>query len=79
MTSYITPNETIRDTDSHSIQAAIAKAVEIGSRRVRIPRQNERTGTEKWIIEETVSLPSDIELWIDDAHLVLAEGPSPRT
>lgn len=74
MQNYVTPNETIRETDSKSIRAAIALAVENGTRRVRIPRQNERTGEDLWTIDETVVLPSDIEILIDDAYLVLAAG-----
>ena len=74
MERYITPNETVRDTDAQSIRAAIELAIEQNLRRVRIPRRNERTGDDLWIIDETVALPSDIEILIDDAHLMLAEG-----
>lgn len=74
MQKFITPNETVRGSDSASIQAAVALAKECGCDRVRIPRRNERTGKDRWIIEETIALPSDIELLIDDAHLILAEG-----
>jgi len=74
MNTYITPNETIRDSDSQSIRAAIELALANGTRRVRIPRRNDRTGEERWSIDETIALPSDIEILIDDAHLILAEG-----
>jgi len=74
MKNYITPNETKGRNDSESIRAAIAEAVRTGGMKVRIPRLNERTGEELWTIEETVSLPSGIEVLVDDAHLVLAEG-----
>lgn len=74
MQAYITPNETIRSTDSESIRAAIHLAKETGTDRVRIPRRNERTGEELWVIEDAIALPSNIEILIDDAHLVLAEG-----
>ena len=73
MSTYITPNETIRTSDSQSIRAAIDLAITNGTRHVRIPRCNDRTGEELWIIDETIVLPSDIEILIDDAHLILAE------
>lgn len=72
--AYITPNEVSGETDSARIRAAIALAVERGTLRVRIPRRNERTGEDLWVIGETVELPSGIELLIDDAHLVLETG-----
>ena len=74
MERYVTPNQTIRANDSQSICAAIALAKETGANRVRIPRANERTGEELWVIDSAIPLPSDIEILIDDAHLVLAEG-----
>lgn len=74
MKSYISPNQTLQDTDSASIRAAIEMAKEQQVNAVRIPKHNERTGEDLWVIEETIVLPSDIEILIDDAHLVLAEG-----
>ena len=74
MKEYITPNQTIQDCDSASIRAAIALAKESGTNAVRIPKHNDRTGEDLWLIEDTIALPSDIEILIDDAHLVLAEG-----
>lgn len=74
MTAYITPNAHLGATDAQSIQSAIRAAVADGSLRVRIPRVNERTGEERWVIDESISLPSGIELLIDNAHLVLADG-----
>lgn len=74
MGTYITPNDTLQASDSASIRAAIELAMERGTKRVRIPRRNERTGEDLWIIDETIALPSGIEVLIDDAHLVLAEG-----
>ena len=74
MKPYISPNQTIRETDSASIRAAIALAKEQQINAVCIPKHNERTGEDLWIIDETIALPSDIEVLIDDAHLMLAEG-----
>lgn len=60
-------------TDSERIIAAIDIALKEGVRAVRIPRRNGR-GDEVWVIDRTIELPSDIEIFIDDAHLVLATG-----
>ena len=74
MIEYITPNAHLGASDAKCIQNAIDTAAACGSRRVRIPRLNERTGKERWVIDEAIRLPSDIEVLIDDAHLVLADG-----
>lgn len=74
MNNYVNANDTVRENDSKSIKAAISEAKSCGLNRVVIPRLNKRTGEEKWIIEETIDLPSDIEVLIDDAYLVLATG-----
>ena len=70
---YVTPNETIKETDSKSINAAIVKAKERGYDKVIIPKLNKRTNEALWVIDDTISLPSDIELVIDNAHLVMAD------
>lgn len=54
---YVSPNETISSTDDKSISLAIKKAKETGLDKVVIPRQNQRTGSEKWIIEDTILWP----------------------
>jgi|GEM_PF-4765397 hypothetical protein len=54
---YVSPNETISSTDDKSISLAIKKAKETGIDKVVIPRQNQRTGSEKWIIEDTILWP----------------------
>lgn len=74
MKNCVTPNQTQRENDNSSIQAAISLAKENGCNRVVIPSYNERTREEKWVFEDTVYLPSDIEIIIDGAHLVLADG-----
>ena len=70
----ITPNACAGKSDAESIQNAICRAVGDGTFRVRIPRLNERTGEECWVIDESIRLPSGIEVLIDDAHLMLADG-----
>ena len=74
MKACVSPNQTQRETDNLSIQAAIALAKEKGCNRVVIPSYNERTREKKWVFEDTVYLPGDIEIIIDNAYLVLADG-----
>ena len=74
MTEYVTPRAHFSASDAQNIQNAIDTAAATASRRVRIPRVNERTGKELWVIDETIRLPSDIEILFDNAHLVLADG-----
>ena len=74
MIDYLSPNAYLGKSDAESIQNAIDAALANGTRRVRIPRVNERTGKECWVIDETIRLPSDIEILFDNAHLVLADG-----
>lgn len=71
---YLTPNQTISHTDNESISLAVQRAKETGVNKVVIPRHNLRTGRDLWVIEDTVLLPDDIEILVDDAHLVLADG-----
>lgn len=74
---YITPNDAgIRaDSDSRSIMNAIRAALNgTGDTHVvRIPRLNERTGQELWVIDETILLPSEITILLDDCHLIMAD------
>lgn len=74
MKQYISANQATGKNDSERIQAAISMAKADGTNAVCIPKYNERTGEDLWVIEETINLPSDIEILLDDAHLVLAEG-----
>ena len=70
---YVTPNDCPGSSDAERIRHAVDAAHAAGCA-VRIPRVNERTGEERWIIDETVYLPSDTEILFDDAHLMLADG-----
>ncbi len=74
MIEYVTPNTHPGATDAESIQNAIDLALSTGNPHVRVPRVNERTGEERWVIDEAIRLPSDIEILFDDAHLMLADG-----
>lgn len=72
--TYICANDHLAQTDAKTIQSAIRAAKESGVDRVCIPHYNKRTDSELWIIDEAIVLPSDIEILIDDAHLMLADG-----
>lgn len=71
---FVTPNDTQRDCDSQSIQAAVDLAREQGINKVVIPRINNRTGAPKWIITETVRLPSEICIILDNCFMQMADG-----
>ncbi len=70
----ITPNMTIGKTDSESISLAIAKAKAEGINSVTIPKINDRTGKNEWVISETIYLPDDMEIIIDNAYMVMADN-----
>lgn len=72
----ITPNdaETMRRTDSESIQAAVDLASQTGVNSVTIPRLNLRTGEPIWNLDRAVILPSDMEIVLDNCHLRQADG-----
>lgn len=60
--------------DSQTIQNAIDYAQKTGENSVTIPRKNERTGENVWIIDRAVILPSDMEIILDNCHLRQADG-----
>ena len=68
MENYISALQFDCSTDSAKIQMAIQKAKSEGVNKVIIPKKDT-----PWIITETISLPDDIEILIDGAHLVLAD------
>ncbi len=76
MEYYINPNDPryMADTDSRSIQNAVDAAESGACRTVIIPRRNERTGLDEWMIDKSILLPSDITVILDDCHLTLVEG-----
>lgn len=67
-------NDNIREHDSQTIQEAIKTACELKERKLVIPRVNERTGEALWEIKETIFLPSDFTLILDNCHLRMADG-----
>lgn len=68
MNDYISALDMAADSDSAKIQSAIQTAKATGTNRVCIPGK----GT-PWIIQETIALPSDIEILIDGAHMIMAD------
>lgn len=74
MNAFVSPNSVAGNTDSQRIAGAISLAKQNGTNMVVIPRKNERTGENFWTIDQTIALPSDIEIVFDNAHLILAEG-----
>lgn len=71
MINYVTPNDAgvIAKSDSRSINNAVAEAIKNGTRKVLIPRVNERTGKEQWDLDEAIILCSDIEIVLDNCYL----------
>ena len=76
MTDFLTPNDKgiMADTDSHSINNAVREAVRCGFCRVVIPRRNERTGADRWDIDEAIILPSNIEIVLDNCYMRQTDG-----
>lgn len=73
---YVTPNDpgVIADTDSRSINNAVALAQSTNLGRVLIPRYNARTGKMLWEIDEAILLSSNLEIVLDNCHLRQADG-----
>ncbi len=73
MQHFISPNDTLGKTDSQSIQNAVNLAHESGINRVIIPRKNARTNGLFWEIEQSILLPSNMTVILEDAHLIMAD------
>ncbi len=76
MQNYLSTND-VRfraDSDSMTIQNAIDEAEKGPIRTVCIPRVCARTGAEEWLIDQSILLPSNITIILDDCHLTLKEG-----
>jgi len=73
---YISPNaySLWGYNDSKSIQNAIDYASKTGINRVVIPRKNARTGESRWVISESILLPSHMTVILDNCYLILADG-----
>lgn len=70
--AVVTPNQF---GDSASDSAAIQAAVDFAAKRgeaVTVPAWNERTGTNVWVISETVRLPSGSTVYLDNCRLEMA-------
>ena len=67
-------NNFIKETDSATIQAAIDWACETNENYVEIPSFNQRTGKYGWEIEQTILLPDNMTIVLDNAHLSMADG-----
>ena len=74
MRYHMDPNDFTAATDDGCIQLAIDEASRTGCNRVIIPGFNKRRGAYIWIIENTILLPSHMEVVIDGAHLRMADG-----
>jgi hypothetical protein len=70
----VTPNDVTGNSDSDRIEAAIAQAAATGANEVVIPRLNARTGSEIWLIDRAILLPSNMRLVLDDSLVRLAPG-----
>ena len=70
--AVVTPNQ-FKDAanDSAAIQAAVDLAITRGEA-VSVPAWNERTGTNLWVISETVKLPSGSTIYLDNCRLEMA-------
>lgn len=71
---YTDPNDFAAKSDSEAIQLAIDAAAQSGCGRVVIPSFNKRRNAYIWIIEETILLPSHMEVVLEGAHLRMADG-----
>ena len=76
MTSFVSPNDPafFGKTDSETLMNAIRAAVKNGSRRVVIPRYNLRTDSTEWRIAESLLLPNDFSLVLDNCKMVQETG-----
>lgn len=61
-------------SDSKMLQQAVYTASAEGVGKVVIPRINPRTGGAKYVIDEAILLPSDIEIILDNCYITVAEG-----
>lgn len=76
MNDFITPNDKgiMADKDSRSINNAVKEAIRCGIGRVVIPRKNERTGENRWDVDEAIILSSNIEIVLDNCYIRQTDG-----
>lgn len=70
---YCDPNDFEGMSDSERIQKAVDNAVKTGRNKVVIPGYNTKRNSNKWIIDNTILLPSDITVVLDNCHLRMAD------
>lgn len=61
-------------SDHEMLQEAVDETASASGGTLMIPRINPRTGEAKYILDETVLLPSDIEIVLDNCLITVAEG-----
>ena len=76
MREFISCNEKelFSDSDSGTIQNAIAAAIEDGCRKVVIPRYNLRTDKTEWRIAKAIEVPSNMTIVLDNCYMVQETG-----
>ena len=76
MNNFVTPNDKgiMADTDSRSINNAVKEAIKSGIGRVVIPRINERTGENRWDVDEAILLSSNLEIILDNCYIRQMDG-----
>lgn len=76
MNNFITPNDKgiMAETDSRSINNAVREALKCGFGKVVIPRRNERTGEDRWDVDEAILLSSDLEIILDNCYIRQTDG-----
>lgn len=74
MREWIDANETIRENDAETIQAAVDLAAATGLQKAVVPRYNARTKETLWSLPKAVELPSDFTLILDNCHMEQAPG-----
>ena len=70
----VSPNDVSGSTDSDRIEAAITAAISSGENEVVIPKYNQRTGEDIWLIDRAILLPSNLRLVLDDCLVRLSPG-----
>jgi len=76
MIDFVSPNDPsfYGETDSETIQNAIAAAEADGCRKLVIPRYNARTGKNEWRIPVSIKVPSDFTVILDNCYMVQETG-----
>lgn len=65
---YVSPNDIASGTQIERINEAINRAIKT-NRRIVIPRVDEIEGTNKWLIDSAIVLPSNITIELNNCHI----------